>query len=80
VIGDVGGEFGHAARVTGGAYPQGLAREGDEPLVAAVHALGARKAVGQDAAPQVGPEATLDPGRWAEPDRVGLSGLGKERL
>ena len=35
-------------------------------LVAAVLTLRAGEAVGQDAAPQVGPEATLDPGRWAE--------------
>jgi hypothetical protein len=80
VIGDVGGDPSHAARVTGRTHPQRLTGKGYEPLVAAVHTLRASEAVGQDTAPEVGPEAALYVGRWPESQRIGLSGLVEERL
>jgi hypothetical protein len=43
--------------------------------VAAVHTFRTGEAVGQDAAPEVGPEAALYVGRWTEPHGIGLSGL-----
>ena len=57
----VGGHLDHTTGAARGAGAAALAREGHEPLGGAAVAAHAGKAVGQDAAAQVGAEVIFDP-------------------
>ncbi len=57
-----------------------LAAERYQELVAAVGAAGPPEAVGEDAAPQVGPEVALGPSGNAGAGGITLCGLRQERL
>jgi hypothetical protein len=61
VVGEVGRHLHHATRVAGGADAATLAGEGHEALGGARVAADAGKAVGEDAAAEVGAEIVLDP-------------------
>jgi hypothetical protein len=68
------------ACVTGGADAPALARERDQPLVAALLTARPREPVREDAALEIGAEVALDPRGHAFAQGVGLGRLGEERL
>jgi len=80
VVGEVGGDLAHAPGVTGRADASALAREGNEPLVAASLTARSSKSVGQNAALQVAPEIPLDPLRQSAARGVGRGRPSQERL
>ena len=80
MIGEMGGELGHAASVAGWADPPALARERDQALVAAVLATSPGEPVSEDAAPQVGSEVLLDPPWHAVAKGIGFGRPDKEGL
>lgn len=80
VIGEVSGHMDHTACVTRRADAAPLARERDQALAAATVTAGPGKAVGEDAAAQVGAEVVLDPQGHAVAHRIGLAGAGEKRF
>jgi hypothetical protein len=80
VVGQMGSDLAHAPGVARRADASALAREGDQPLVAAILATGPGEPMGQNAALRVGPEVTLDPLRQSVSGGVGLGRLSQERL
>ena len=80
MVGEVGGEFGHAPGVAGGTEAAALAGERDQALVATVLTARACEAVGEDPTPEVGPEVLLHPGGEPAARGVGVGGLGEEGL
>ena len=79
-VGEVGGDFDHAAGIAGGADAAALAGEGDEALGGAGVAADARETVGENAAAEVGPEVALDVGPGARAQGILLGGGGEKRL
>jgi len=63
-----------------GHTPSALHEKGYEALVAAVETFRTGEAVGQDTAPEVGPEAALYIGWRSEAHGIGLGRLVQERL
>ena len=80
MIGEMGGELGHAASVARRADPPALARERDQSLVAAVLAASPGEPVGEDAAAQVGAEVLFDPPRDAVAQGIDFRRPGEEGL
>jgi hypothetical protein len=76
----MGGDLDHPAGVAGGADAAPLAREGNQSLGAALPAAGARKAVGEDAAAEIGAEVVLGPGGDTLATGIGVGGHGEEAL
>jgi len=80
VVSEMRGDLGHAPCVARRADSPALARERDEPVVAAVLTAYPSKAVGEDAALQVGTEVPLHPRRNAVAYGVCFGGLDEEGL
>lgn len=64
VVSEMGGSFGHTPRIAGRADTTPLAREGDEKVMTAVVATGARETVGKNAALEVFTEGLFDVSWW----------------
>jgi hypothetical protein len=80
VVGEVRGDLAHTPGVAGGAYAAALARERDQPLVAATLTTGPRETMGQNATLEVAPEVAFDPIRQSVAHGVGLGRSGHEGL
>jgi hypothetical protein len=80
VVGEVRGDLAHTPGVAGGADAAALARERDQPLVAATLTTGPREAMGQNAALEVAPEVAFDPIRQSVAHGVGLGRASHEGL
>lgn len=80
VIGQVGRHFRHTACVARGTRASALAREGENPLLAAVAAANPREAVRRNPAAQVGAEVPFDPRGHCLGKRILLLGPSEKGL
>jgi hypothetical protein len=80
MIDEMGGGLDHTAGITRRTYSTTCAGERDQEVVTTTGTPSSCESVSKNAAAQIGPEVTLDPGRHAVTHGIGLGGLCQERL